>query len=559
MAPPLQSRVSIAVVRGVRRGTMEILASIFAGLGLFFIGIRLIGNHLKQLAGRRMRALIARAVSGRGAVTLFGLAAGAIMQSVNAVTYVLVALVTAGAIENRRAFPVISWANIGTSMLVIVAALNLHLLALFLVGAIGIAFYLNLDQSARYRHAVGALLGVGLLFLGIDLIKSGSSILKQVDWLKDGMLYAAHYPVLSFAIGTGVALVAQSSSTITIVAMAMATAGLLSFEAGAMVVIGAGCGSALSAWALAGRLQGSARQLVLYQIVLKGLGVATLLLLFVIDQFEGQTLVVPLLAHLKLSPAAQLAAVYVVLQLASDLAMRVLNRPVLALIERCAPPSMAEVLGRPHYLQDGALAESESALLLVDKEQQRLLASLALYLDPLREEGKKETLLLDARYDAERNVMRECDQFLTEVADRNHSREVLEQTIVFRDRNALIASLQDSLFELASLAGSSSHAREVRGLIDNLVESLHMMLEVLAEAAASPEAEDLHLLRALTHDRSELMDGIRKRLQGGEADIAPDVQQAAFAATTLFERCVWLLRRYVLLLDTRTGAAAGQA
>ena len=51
---------------------MDIFASIFAGLGLFFIGIRLIGTNLKQLAGRRMRLLITKAVSGRGSVAVFG-------------------------------------------------------------------------------------------------------------------------------------------------------------------------------------------------------------------------------------------------------------------------------------------------------------------------------------------------------------------------------------------------------------------------------------------------------------------------------------------------------
>jgi len=44
------------------------------------------------------------------------------------------------------------------------------------------------------------------------------------------------------------------------------------------------------------------------------------------------------------------------------------------------------------------------------------------------------------------------------------------------------------------------------------------------------------------------MDGIRRRLLGG--GLSPSVQEAAFAVTTLFERAVWLLRRYVLLLET---------
>lgn len=531
---------------------MDIFASIFAGLGLFFIGIRLIGNHLKQLTGRRMRMLITRAVQGKGSVTLLGLAAGAVMQSVNAVTYVLVALVAAGAIDRRRAFPIISWANIGTSMLVVLAALNMHLLVLLLIGVTGVTFYLNLDQSARHRHAIGALLGVGLLFLGIDFIKSGSAILKQADWLRDLLVLAAHHPWLNLGLGVAVAWVAQSSSTITVVAMAMASAGLLGFDAGALVVVGAGLGSALSARTLAGRLTGSARQLVLYQIVLKTLGGAAMLVLLAVDGllggWWGGHSLVSVLDGLGLSPAARLAAVYVVLQLVSELGMRLCQQPALAFIERQAPPSDEETLGRPHYLRDGVLAESESALLLVDKEQQRLLHTLEAYLAPLRAEGRPDEVPVTVRHAAEAQVLRECDHFLTEVADRNHSRPTLLRTIVLRDRNELLGSLQESLAELVGVARCEGHGDAVHGHIDGLVESLHMVLQTLAEAAAHPTADDLEMLRALTFDRSELMDGIRRGLQGGHE--LPQVQRTVFAVTALFERCIWLTRRYVLLLDT---------
>jgi phosphate:Na+ symporter len=530
---------------------MDIFASIFAGLGLFFIGIRLIGTNLKQLAGRRMRLLITKAVSGRSSVAVFGLAAGAIMQSVNAVTFVLVALVTARAIDIRRAFPVINWANLGTSMLVIVAALNMHLLVLVLIGITGLTYYLNLDQSARYRHVVAALLGIGLLFLGVDFIKTGSAILKGAAWLKDFMTLSAQYPVLSFSLGVVVAMLAQSSSTITVVAMAMAASGLLQFDSGSMIVVGAGLGSALSALTLSARLEGSGRQLVYYQIVLKALGVGVMLLLFLLDRVTGWGIATGLTHWLSLTPATQLAGVYVLMQLASDLSMRLVYQPVVALIEHHAPPSDEETLGQAHYLHDEALAESESALLLVDMEQQRLLAALPAYLNALREDASHAGPSAQVRHAGEGNIVRQCAHFLTELADRNHSRTVLERTIVLRDRNELLASLQESLIELGRATHDDVHAQAVRPLIHNLVESLHMMLETLADVARAPDVDvdDLAMLRTLTHDRSELMDAIRRRMQGGDA--AVEVQQAVFAATAVFERCVWLLRRYVLLLDAQ--------
>jgi hypothetical protein len=41
-----------------------IIIIIFAGLGLFFTGIRLIGHNLKQMTGRRLRALVLGQLQG---------------------------------------------------------------------------------------------------------------------------------------------------------------------------------------------------------------------------------------------------------------------------------------------------------------------------------------------------------------------------------------------------------------------------------------------------------------------------------------------------------------
>jgi phosphate:Na+ symporter len=218
-------------------------------------------------------------------------------------------------------------------------------------------------------------------------------------------------------------------------------------------------------------------------------------------------------------------------------------------VERRAPSSQEEILGVPHYLEDRSLDQPEAALLLVDKEQQRLLAALPAYLDPLREDAPTAGPDTRVRHAGDGNVARQCDQYLRDIADRSHSRAVLERTIVLRDRNGLILSLQETLAELCANARTGEHPESVRALVSGLVEGLHVMLETLAHCASAPDAHDLETLKLLTHDRSELMDAIRRRLLTTGMELAPDTQQLLFSATSLFERSVWLMRRYVLLLD----------
>lgn len=531
---------------------MDILITIFAGLGLFFTGIRLIGHNLKQMTGRRLRALVGKAVADSRSATLYGLAAGAVMQSVNAVIFLLSTLVSTGVITTRQALPLINWANLGTSMIVLVASVNLHLAVLTLVGLTGVAYYLRLDQSARYRHLVGLLLGLGLLFLGIDFIKAGAAPLKYAPWMQDLLKPTAQSVSLGFLMGVAVTLVAQSSSTVTVVAMTLAAAGLLDLSHGSAVVLGAGLASGISAWMLGHNLPGSARQLVTYQLILKTSGVAAFGALLLLEAYTGLPLFMAAFRALGLTPAMGLAAVYVLLQIISDLAVHPFHHAIEHFLAHHHPPTDEEVLGKPHFLTDQGLAEPETALALVDCEHHRLLQDLPGFVDALRSDNPQTRYATDVLMGAGTAVARECDHFITALADQHRSRDVLERTIVLRERNDLIMSLQETVHDFHMAAAEKDQPEPVRHLLHSLTESLHMILALLADTHHTPDTDDLDMLRTLTQDRSDMMDAVRRRLLSMGESLPPANQQTVFACTTLFERAVWLVRKHVLSLGVLT-------
>lgn len=529
---------------------MDVLISIFAGLGLFITGVRLIGQHLRQLAGRRLRIMVTRAMAGSGSAVVFGLVAGAVMQSVNAVIFLLSTLVNTGVIDTRRALPLIGWANLGTSMIVLLASVDMHWAVLTLIGLTGLAFHFRLDQSVNHRHLVGLLLGVGLLFLGIDFIKTGAYPLKHAEWLQGYVGFSSRSLALGFAVGFLVTLVAQSSSTITVVAMTVASVGVLDVPHGTVVVLGAGLASGVNAWLLGHNLTGSSRQLVVYQFLLKAAGVLLFALLLGLEYVSGVPMFLAACQALGLSPSATLAAVYVALQILCDVAVHPFHHRIEHALEHHFPPSHEETLGKPRFLSETGLEEAESALELVDCEHQRLLAELALYVDPLREEGPESIYAVDVLRSAGAAVARECDHFITALADRHHSRDVLERTVVLRERNELIESLQETVHDFhQEVAGLADPRPVVHDMLRGLTESLHMLLTVLADTHHNHDADDLALLRALTADRSDVMDGLRRQVLALGEDLPAAQQQTVFACTTLFERAVWLLRRHVLSLD----------
>lgn len=541
---------------------MEIFATLLAGLGLFFVGVKLIGGNLKRLTGRRFRSMVAVATDNHARGSLLGFAAGAITQNVNAVIFILITLNRAGLMDLKRAMPIIGFANLGTAVLVLLSTISMHMTVLILVGVAGLAFHYDNQRSEHYRYLVGALLGVGLLLLGLDFIKTGAGSLKELELVKDFLVWSAQSMTLLFAVGCLLTLVTQSGSTVTIITIALSSAGVITVEHAMIAIYGSGIGSGLSALFMGASLRGEGRQFILFQFLTKALGTLLLLLLFAVEQLAELPLV---LAGLQALTGADtglaLALAYIVVQLSADVAAHFVHGPLVRYIRARAPASGVEVLGRPEYLFDQALNEPETALVLVDREQSRLVSRLPAFLDTVRAEGTSEhspEVLLSAG----KHVAEACDRFLSDLIAQHDAKTTMDAGMLLKNRNRLIVSLQNTLAELVTEIHAQQSAHANGHGADFILEPLHLLLSTLDEAIRSGDEEDRILLRQMTHDRGEMMDQVRNRLLNTPETTDMPARHAIFTETTLFERCVWLLRQFLVLTDplreSQTGAAIEQ-
>lgn len=533
----------------------HVFASVLAGLGLFFIGIKGITANLGQLAGRSLRQWVARSTGSAPMSALIGLLAGALVQSTNAITVILMSLAKADLITLRQATPILVWANVGTAALVLAVAVDIHLFVLALTAIAGFCYYMNLDRSPRWRPIVSALFAISLLFLGLELMRSGSQELRAIDWVRDFLELAARWTVSAFLVGCVLAVVAQSSATVAVIAIAMASAELLTLEQSMMTVFGASVGSGLSTYIVASGMTGTSRQLALLQVIVKILGIAALLPLFVAERAFG----VPLLAHairfVTDDPSKQVALVYLTCQIAAVAAEAVFNKPLQPMLERLAPPSPEEAVSKPRYLYDQALSEPETALALVDREQARVFGFLLLHLgvsdhldgsEALPERGAV-LVVATALDDA-------IGRFLADLADTGASRDVLELVANRQARNSLLQSIHESLRELGDALSTPFETPAMQSLGINLSEGLAALLMTADEAVRSCDADDLALLRQLTADRDSLVDQLRRRVIAADRMLTAFDQQTLYTITSLFERVVWMLRRYGALLTVEAMA-----
>jgi phosphate:Na+ symporter len=340
--------------------TMNISAfiSVVAGLGLFIIGIKGIAGNMGQLARRSVRDWLARLTNSYLSSAAVGTLTGALTQSTNAVTVILMSLYKADLITVPQARPVLVWANVGTMALVFAAAVDTHLFVLSIICVAGLCFYLDLDRSARWRPTVSALFSFALLFLGLELMRQGSHDIRSSEWVGQFLAYSAQWTLLGFVVGIVLALATQSSATVTVIAMAMASAGLMTLEGAMMTLYGASVGSGVSTYFIATSMKGKARQLAILQVMVKALGVAVLLPLFVIEHYFGQPLLAHAITAMTADPSLQIAIVYAVIQFVSVLAQEALNRPLWPLIVVLSPPSAEDALSTPTVARGRAFKQS---------------------------------------------------------------------------------------------------------------------------------------------------------------------------------------------------------
>ena len=251
---------------------MTVVAEILAGLGLLFVGLKTLSSHLQTATGRRVRHILRSATRSPLIGLLAGTLAGAATQSSNAVAIICGNLVRGGVFTTRDAIPVVAGGNVGTAVLVFVAAFDFRLVVFYLLAVVGFGFHFRLDKRPGWKEWLWVGLGLALALLGLDFIKQGPremdvTVLAQT--LDSGLA-----PWMGFLIGVAAATLTQSSSTPTILVLALIQSRLLGLEDAFYLVLGANLGSGFATLIASGELEGTGRQLCYVHILVKSIGCA---------------------------------------------------------------------------------------------------------------------------------------------------------------------------------------------------------------------------------------------------------------------------------------------
>ncbi len=224
-----------------------VIGQLIGGLGLFVYGMKLLTNSLQTVAGTRVRTLLGRITDNRVSGVATGTAMGFMVHS-GAGSVMIVGFINAGLLTLSQSIPLMLGNNIGTSLSMQLFSFQVGKFCYF---AIGIGLFLGtLFKKDALRGAGMIILGFGLLFLGMTVMKDSVTPLKEAGML-DAFIPTSPTPgvgaaLLGLFVGMAGSALMQSSGALIGMLFAMAGAGVFtSISQPFPIILGAHIGTCI--------------------------------------------------------------------------------------------------------------------------------------------------------------------------------------------------------------------------------------------------------------------------------------------------------------------------
>ena len=225
---------------------VEIVLEFSGGLGMFLFGMKLLSDNLEKIAGSKLKNMLNLITKNRIFAVLVGTFFTALIQSSSATTVMVVGFVNASLMNLMQATGVIMGANIGTTITAWLVSVHIPLKELApMILFIGVIFIFFI-QKQRTKTSGLALIGFGLLFLGMASMSEAMKPLRAMSGFTS-MLSSFQNPFLGVIAGAVLTGIIQSSSASMGILIAMAGEGLIDLQSAVFIVLGFNIGTCITA------------------------------------------------------------------------------------------------------------------------------------------------------------------------------------------------------------------------------------------------------------------------------------------------------------------------
>lgn len=496
-------------------GTL-VLLQLAGNIALLLWGIHMVQSGILRAYGASLRHLLTTGLHNRWKAMLAGAGITAVVQSSTATALMAGGFMAAGLMELVPALAVLLGANVGSTLIVQLASLNVSAIAPVLVLAGVVAF--RHGPRTRWRDLGRVGIGLGLILIAVHAIVVVIAPVEHAETLRQLIRILAGDPAMNILIGALMAWVTYSSVATVLLVMVLGAAHVVPAIGMYSLVLGANLGIVIPQFLAAGNSP-VARRLALANAIIRGTGCLVAL------PFLG--IIAGLIAGIDDDRARQAANFHTFFNVALALAFIGLLDPLARLCERLLPDGPAKQdRGSPRYL--GSAGESSPGIVIADAQREVLRIvdlikeMLTAFAEALNADDRKklnEVAALDDAIDGlhsavkahlvdlsrvqglEEADLRRCSEILVFAINLEHVGDILDMSLrqlaarKIKNRlrfapegSAELASMQDRVMRQLGVAVSvflTRDERDARALVD---EKVHMR-------DAAQQALDDHLQR----------------------------------------------------------------
>ena len=359
----------------------DILFKVVGGLGIFLMGMKYMSEGMQAVAGSRLRKMISAVTDNRMMACCIGTLITGIVQSSSVTTVMVVGFVNSGFMTLMQAIGVILGANIGTTVTAWIIALNISKYGLPLLGVA--AFFFLFSKKERMRYTAMALLGVGMVFFGLQTMGAAfktpevREYLTQAFTVMDGTTYLGVLKCAFF--GCLATMIVQSSSATIGVTIVLAQGGIIGFDTAAGLVLGLTIGTTVTAFLASIGTSTNAKRAAYAHIIFNVVGTLWLIPFF----FAYTKGIQEIFTHLQGFFArtqegwdditAKIALVHTGFNLINTIIFLPLMKPLARLVERLVPEKKVDEINHLSYF-DIRMLDTPALAIVQSREQVLFMA-----------------------------------------------------------------------------------------------------------------------------------------------------------------------------------------
>src|SRR6201989_2079550 len=271
---------------------MSTTIAVLGGVGLFLLGMTVMTDGLKALAGSGLRTVLGKAAATPLSGALWGAIVTLLVQSSSATTMTTIGLVSAGLLTFQQGLGLVFGANVGTTgtgwliaLIGVRGSLTAAALPMIFIGAL-----IKLLSSGRISGAGAALAGFGLVLFGLTTLQQGMGGLAERLHPADlpavlggsdaGCWVGLRGVLMLVVVGLVMTALMQSSTAAVAVTLSAHYAGAIGLDQACALIIGQNIGTATSSGLAAIGASTTAKRLAIAYVLFKLIAAVIALVLF---------------------------------------------------------------------------------------------------------------------------------------------------------------------------------------------------------------------------------------------------------------------------------------